>query len=67
MTKESVMIRHLIGRAVTIGTPLDCVGFGLCFGYMGWSWQLAIAGGAAAGSLAILVARSRRARSESSG
>ena len=58
------MIRNLIGRAVAIGTPLACVGFGLWIGYMGWSWQLAIAGGAAAGALAMIVARALRAPSE---
>jgi hypothetical protein len=58
------MIRHLIGRAVAFGTPLACVGFGLWIGYMGWSWQLAIAGGAAAGAIAVLIGRALRTGSE---
>jgi hypothetical protein len=42
--------------AVTIGTPLACVGLGLLLAYLGCSWPLAFAATAAAASLAVLIA-----------
>jgi hypothetical protein len=47
---------RLLRWAVTIGTPLACVGLGLLLAYLGCSWPLAFAATAAAASLALLIA-----------
>jgi hypothetical protein len=56
MSTDGIAAR-LLRRAVTIGTPLACVGIGLWLVYLGWSWPFALAATAAAGSLALLIAR----------
>jgi hypothetical protein len=55
-----VAMSTFLRRAGTIAAPLACVGFGLWLAYMGASWPLALAGTAAAGSLALLAARAWR-------
>jgi len=56
MSTDGIAAR-LLRRAVTIGTPLACVGVGLWLAYLGWSWPFALAATAAAASLALLIAR----------
>jgi hypothetical protein len=56
MSTDGIAAR-LLRQAVPIGTSLGCVGFGLLLAYLGWSWPLALAATAAAGSLALLIAR----------
>ena len=55
---------RFLPRAATIAASFACVGFGLWLAYMGASWPLAFAGIAAAGSLALLVARALRDSSQ---
>jgi hypothetical protein len=63
MTQERAMTR-LIHVTLACVTPFACVGFAMWIAYLGWSWYLALAGGAAAGAIAMFVARARRDWSE---